>query len=658
LSNYPYHCVKYNSLKTKLLKPYFMKKITLFFALFFISLQSNSQIIYSENFDTALNWTVLHPTGTSTLAGWSRVTAGTNPTITPAAGAGMARFNSYDVTAGNAYSLTSPAITFSGANYRVKLKMYRDNGYTTDADRIRIYLNSVASSVGGTLLGTINRSISLSPAVSENGWYTYYFDFAPGVTGDKYISILGTSAYGNNVFIDEVSVIVTPTNEAEMATLNFAPVIATIGNNAVGGSIKNVGGNQINSVDINWQVDGGATYTQALTGLTIAPGATYNYNHSDQWNAVTGLHTLRVWLSNTNGGDTDTTNNEIVKSIYVVNEIFPKTVVYEEATGGWCQFCPRGHVGLKDMEHNHPGGSFIGIAVHNQDPMALAAYDTAIGAFIGGYPSGTINRNNSETDPGLSSLEPAYQEELAKTPLGKIAIPDANWDPTTRQITFDATAQFAVDIPNANYNMAAIIVENDVTGTATAYRQVNAYSGSANVLVDWEGVNWNTLPNPVPAATMVYDHVGRALLGGFNGVAGSVPTSVSYNAPYSYSFTHTLPVLQDETQIEIVAILIDNVTGQIVNADSFDLGAKILLANNSFTKGKFQIFPNPTTGQLNLNTEQEVSVSIIDVLGKVVFSKDKVTKESGIDLSSLTKGIYLAKINGDNINFTEKIILN
>lgn len=634
-----------------------MKKITLLLALFVFSFQSNAQTIYSENFDTALNWTVLHPTGTSTLAGWSRVTTGTNPTTTPVAGAGMARFNSYDIAAGNAYSLTSPAITFTGGNYRVKLKMYRDNGYDTDTDRIRIYLNSTASS-GGAILGTINRSIALTPTEAQNGWYSYYFDFAPGVTGTKYISILGTSGYGNNIFIDEVSVVVVPTNEAEMASLNVNPVIATLSNNIIGGTIKNLGSNTINTIDLNWQVDGGATNTQTLTGLTIAPNGFYNFTHATPWNTTTGPHQLRVWLSGTNGNDEDLSNNEIIKTIYVVNELFPKTVVYEEATGSWCQWCPRGHVGLKDMEHNHPDGSFIGIAVHNQDPMVLAEYDTAMAGFIGGYPSGTLNRIREEVDPGLSSIEPAYQAEVGKTPLGKITVPDAFWDPATRQITFSATAQFAVDIAEANYNMAAIIVENDVRGTTSTYRQVNAYSGSGLTLTDWEGVNWVALPNPVPATSMVYNHVGRALLGGFNGVDGSVPASVTYNAPYSYSFSHTLPVTQDETQIEVVAILIDNNTGHIVNADNFNLGQKIALGNQAFTKGRFEIFPNPTNGQLYLNTEKEVSVSIVDVLGKVILTKEKVTSESVIDLSYLNKGIYLAKITGEDINFTEKIILN
>jgi hypothetical protein len=635
-----------------------MKKITLLFGLLFISLQINSQVLISQSFDTALGWTSARVSGTSTLAGWSRQTTGTNPNCAPFAGTGMARFNSYDVPLGNSYRLTSPAITFAGANYRVRFKMYRDGTYETDADKIQVYYNTIASTVGGTLLGTVNRSTALSPTVSADGWYSYDFDIPGTVTGTGYISMLASSFYGNNIFIDSISVEQIQSNDAQLSSVDLSSYILN-GATTIQGTLKNLGLNTINSIDLNWQVDSGTIYTQSITGLSVAAGQSYSYSHANQWNSTSGTYSLKVWLSNVNSGatDADLTNDLITKTIDVVNEIFPKVVVYEEGTGTWCQWCPRGHVGLKDMLHNHNDGTFIGIAVHNNDPMTLTAYNSGLSTFISGYPSGAINRMPTEVDPGASSLEPSYQKELAKIPLGKLNIPDVNWDSTTRQITFDVTAKFARDMAVANYNLASIIIENGVTGTTSAYNQVNAYSGSTtNILVDWQGVNWNTLPNPVPAAQMVYDHVGRALLGGFAGFAGSIPSSVVYNAPYTYSFSHTLPATQNVNNVEVVGILIDNATGQIVNANVFDLGNK--LAVNTFdSKNKFIVYPNPSNGILHIATDKTVSVDVTDVLGKLVFSSKNVTNQTVLDLSSLLKGVYFVRVVADNSVSTEKIIL-
>ncbi len=637
-----------------------MKKITFFILFLFVSFQSNSQVLLSEGFDTTLSWTVAHPVGTSTLAGWTRVATGTNPTCTPFSGAGMARFNSYDVLENNSYSLTSPAITFGGLFYKAKFNLYRDPVYPTYADNIEVYYNSTPSITGATLLKKINRATILDPVEAAQGWYSYSANIPFGVTGTGYIIFLANSQYGNNMFLDNISIEQDNSlNDAAINNINLNSVL-TLGSYDITGSFTNTASNPITSIDLNWQLDNNPVNTQSLTGLNILPGETYNFTHATQWTPTsTSPYTLTISVSNTNGGDTNLENNTIVKSGQIVNEIFSKKVVYEEATGTWCQWCPRGHVGLKDMKHNHPDGTFIGIAVHNADPMVLAEYNSAIGNFISGYPSGTMNRTNIEVDPGLASIEPAYQAELAKVPFGKISVPNVNWDATTRQISFDVTSKFALDIAAANYNVAAIIVENDVTGTTSTYRQANAYSGSTtNILIDWEGINWNNYPSYVPAATMVYNHVGRALLGGFAGVQGSVPGEVTYNTPYSYSFTHTLPVNQDQNQIEVVAILIDNATGEIVNADNFDLGAKIALATNNFEKGKFNIYPNPTTGIIHFSTENNVNVTIVDVLGKVILTKDNVNNENNLDISQLSKGIYMAKISGENIDFTQKIILN
>lgn len=636
-----------------------MKKL-LFVLIFAFVVNVHSQVLLSQNFDTALGWTVSHSTGASTLAGWSRVTAGTYPTCAPSAGAGMAKFNSYDVLAGNSYELTSPAITFAGQFYNVNYSMYRDDAYPSSLDNLKVYYNSTPSLTGATLLKTTFRSSATAPTVASNGWYNYSANVPYGVTGTGYIILQGNSEYGNNIYLDSVSVEQNAVvNDAALNDFDLNSVVS-LGNYSITGSLTNNGSNPITTLSIGWQAGSGALNTQTFSGLNIIPGTTYFYTISMPWNATTtGATTMTVTISSTNSGDTNATNNSLSRSVYVVNEVFPKTVVYEEGTGTWCGWCVRGHVGLKDMAHNHPVSEFIGIAVHNADPMVVAAYDSAIGASISGYPSGLINRVPGEVDPGLDTLEPAYQAEVLKAPLAKINVPDVNWNPTTRAITFTATTNFALDLTNANYRMAAIIIQNGVTGTASGYGQRNYYSGGANgPLIDWEGINWSNYAATIPAATMVYNHVGRALVGGFTGVAGSVPTSVTYNTPYNYAFTHTLPTTQNVNNVEVVALILDATSGQIVNANNFDLGAKIALATNTFsTNAKFSVYPNPANNELRIKATETVSLSVIDILGKVVYSNNQVNNETIIDVSNLQKGVYLVKVMGENVYSTEKLII-
>ncbi len=72
---------------------------------------------------------------------------------------------------------------------------------------------------------------------------------------------------------------------------------------------------------------------------------------------------------------------------------------------------------------------------------------------------------------------------------------------------------------------------------------------------------------------------------------------------------------------------------------------------------KFGIYPNPSTGIIQINTQEVVAVTIMDITGKVVYTNSNVSNQTSINLSGLQKGMYLAKISGENSQRTEKIIL-
>ncbi|CAN1520783.1 Secretion system C-terminal sorting domain [Flavobacteriaceae bacterium] len=186
-----------------------MKKITLLITFLLVFMpKMGAQILFYENFDNPANWvtwTVGHPVGGELDLGWTNETVGANPTCSPALGSGMARFGSFDFDR-DQYDLNSPAIAFTGGSYRVTLKMYRDNGYATTDDKIEVFFNTGPTSELGTTLGSISRAIGFAPVETATGWYSYTFNIPDNPTGDGFISILGTSAFGNNIYIDEIVV--------------------------------------------------------------------------------------------------------------------------------------------------------------------------------------------------------------------------------------------------------------------------------------------------------------------------------------------------------------------------------------------------------------------------------------------------------------------
>ena len=103
---------------------------------------------------------------------------------------------------------------------------------------------------------------------------------------------------------------------------------------------------------------------------------------------------------------------------------------------------------------------------------------------------------------------------------------------------------------------------------------------------------------------------------------------------------------------------------QVEDFTTPEAGPNCVLAVNDFEiNDGMNVYPNPSIGQVNLRIDQyvgKVTIQIIDINGRVVakFKNEEFNNLKTIDLSRLQKGVYILKVNGDNLEFTEKIILN
>jgi endonuclease I/chitodextrinase len=73
----------------------------------------------------------------------------------------------------------------------------------------------------------------------------------------------------------------------------------------------------------------------------------------------------------------------------------------------------------------------------------------------------------------------------------------------------------------------------------------------------------------------------------------------------------------------------------------------------------FKMYPNPTNGnQIYFNATQDVTITIYNVLGKLIRTENVNANTNSIDISSLSKGMYVVKINSENQFITKKLIKN
>ena len=457
------------------------------------------------------------------------------------------------------------------------------------------------------------------------------------------------NAWADGFAIDNVSVYVPPANDAKINSiaLNRYGVINTNSNLVL--NVTNLGSSTISNLTVDW--NDGTSHSQVIN-VSIAPFATLDVTHPTALNYTTAVEkTIAVNITAVNGGvDADVSNNTGSKLFNSLSQASPKKVVIEEGTGTWCQWCPRGAVAMEQMFQTHPN-DFIGIAVHNGDPMTVAAYEG--GANFGGFPGCNVDRALLDQSVSSSLFENYYQQRIG------LAVPAAlsmTITGTTNK-TIVANATFRTVFASANYRLGVIIIEDNVTGTAAGYNQSNAYSGGANGAMG----GYESLPNPVPAANMVYDHVGRALLGGYSGQANSVPTTITDGLTATYTFNYTIPSTSNSANMSAVAILIDNATGEIVNAEKTSLSAANV--NELETIG-LNVYPNPASGVLNVSFEAnnaDFVITLTDLQGRVISSKEMAnlngTQLVTFSTEDIASGSYIVTVASNGTKTTKNVVV-
>ena len=102
------------------------------------------------------------------------------------------------------------------------------------------------------------------------------------------------------------------------------PSYILAGNISLEAEIKNFGSSTINSMDVNYTINGGASVTQNLSGLNIYALTSYDLIHPTVWiPATSGAYSVELWISNINGQGIDAvpSNDNLIKTINVKDPI-------------------------------------------------------------------------------------------------------------------------------------------------------------------------------------------------------------------------------------------------------------------------------------------------------------------------------------------------
>lgn len=92
-------------------------------------------------------------------------------------------------------------------------------------------------------------------------------------------------------------------------------------------------------------------------------------------------------------------------------------------------------------------------------------------------------------------------------------------------------------------------------------------------------------------------------------------------------------------------------------------GSNCILAASYFQDSDlFKIYPNPTNGDLNIaisNYSGDLGIKVFDLNGREVYNYNvnSFNVEKSINLGNLSTGVYVLKLQGENLSYTQKIVI-
>jgi hypothetical protein len=447
------------------------------------------------------------------------------------------------------------------------------------------------------------------------------------------------------------------------------------------GQMTNTGIDTITNYTLNYQVNGGATVSAPITGVTYPGLQSFYYYAPTLFNPTTaGTYNISVWFSQINGTAVSSDTSTLTIFYYPKNQGLVKNVLLEEFTGAWCGYCPGGALAIRDQIATEP--YVVPVAIHDQaggttadDAMQIAAGDQVVGVYASGFPTAMIDRlfyfDNQAVALGfdlysgptttVEDTAASFRKTLAATPAN-VSFANLSFDSTvaTNNLSVDVNATFLDSLSQGDYRLNLYLVEDSVITSGAGYDQHNYYASSGDN-VD-PGSPLSSFPAVITNDGQPNDwsqnHVLRAMAGGAWGTSGIIPSSPSAGATYTNTFTTTVSSSWRYHFITLVGVVQEYNTNinlrTILNVVQAPLVSSVPNGIvESKALNKLGVYPNPASSMavvdMNLTENALVNISVVNALGQTVVEPQDNLLNAGehtvkVPVSNLSDGLYYVKV--------------
>lgn len=408
------------------------------------------------------------------------------------------------------------------------------------------------------------------------------------------------------------------------------------GNVNITGVIRNLGAQAITSLTMNYKINGGAAVSAPLTGLNIAPFATYNFTHPTPWNATIGSHSIECYATNLNGNNPDANpqDDSKTKQVSVMSELVQRKPLFEIFSSSTCGPCRPGNENYKAVVSAFPAADFVNVKYQQDFPGTGDPYCT----------TEAVNRR-------------AY---YAINSIPRMEI-DGGWDGNASNFT--AALYNAARAVPANFKLEGTYgVDNKTVNTkvkfsplfnavgAKLYVAVLEKRTTANVKSNGETEFFDVMKKMLPNENGT--NVPNVAIGNWDSISLSWEFKGNYRLPANGTTAerinhNTEHSIEEFTDLYVIA-WIQGADKQVYQAVNLTSLTPVGTEDFSQSIKNISVYPNPAsdviTVDLNMKDADKIMATLVDVQGNIVESKTTNTtignNKISFNTSSIAAGVY------------------
>lgn len=392
---------------------------------------------------------------------------------------------------------------------------------------------------------------------------------------------------------------------------------------------NNVTGAPLITFRVDWRFNNGPIQQgnwQSTTGIN--PGQYWPYVHQTLFNQPASDGILKVWV--VGNGDSDQTNDTLYFPVNVLGAWATKSVLIEQYTGTWCQFCPNPNATTNTLDAD----PLIVVAKHHNGDEFSSASSTAYWAqFNANYsPAGVMEQEEFGTLPDDAAYDlwgaRADQRKLGVSPASIAIAPAFNtW---TRQLTVDVSVTFTA-VQSGEFVVNAYVLEDNVPGPQTA----------------------------APGG-YIHHQVVRELLGGAAGTAGIIPSTTAAGATYAHQYTYQVPEEWNHANLRIAAMVTERRNGTTWTMNVGDAGL-VEVGVGEEEAIRFGLFPNPANNDpwVSLQSLAAARIQVFAADGRLMLNSEHRTHTGLLRLdgfAALPAGLYTVRVEQEGIVGQRRIV--